>query len=88
MRIEFDDEFHGHEELCPLSALKVYGKNMIDEFVEEHKTSEIINYENTDFQISEELKGIYKQMEEIVLKLAPKSIDPLIQLPIFLTIVQ
>ena len=70
LRIEFDDEFHGHEELCPLSALKVYGKNMIDEFVEEHKTSEIINYENTDFQISEELKGIYKQMEEITLKLA------------------
>ena len=70
LRIEFDDEFHGHEELCPLSALKVYGKNMIDEFVEEHKTSEIVNYENTDFQISEELKGIYKRMEEITLKLA------------------
>ena len=70
LRIEFDDEYYGHEELCPLSTLKVYGKNMIDEFVEENKATpgeDIISYEGTDYQISEELNAIYKKWKKSTL---------------------
>ena len=35
LRIEFDDEHYGHERLCPISVLKVYGKTMLDEFSED-----------------------------------------------------
>ena len=73
LRIEFADERYGHEELCPLSTLKVYGKNMIDEFNEGNKGAngnEIINYEDAGLKTSEELKVIYKQMEEISINLA------------------
>lgn len=43
LRVEFDDEHYGHERLCPVSCLKVFGKTMLDEFNEELHQSKIVD---------------------------------------------
>lgn len=94
LRIEFGDEHYGHEDLCPLSTLKVYGKNMIDEFNEggsrrDTGNNGIINYgtasaEDRQVSESEELQLIYKQMDDIATKLSdihnPNIASPLMNI--------
>ncbi len=69
LRIEFNDQFHGHERLCPISVLKVYGKTMLDEFKEDlngdgkSKAKDVVSVTNVSKTI------LLKEMSQIADKL-------------------
>lgn len=79
LRIEFDDEeFPGHEDLCPLSILKVYGKTMLDEFTEELK-GKVIKGDNLpiysdELVVSPELKLLIEEMTKVSSKISEEEV--------------
>ena len=77
LRIEFDEDRHGHEDLCPVSVLKVYGKTMLDEFTEELKVKvkeENLPIYSDELVLSPELKILIEEMSKISSKLSQEEI--------------